>query len=100
MSSSLSTSVSNRNLNQPFQAPIPEPVPVRETASKYPAQNSLAAAQEPVPRAPAHIPVAVSESESPVQAQRQNETIARNAPMKTERRYPARWRKAPDRRHL
>ena len=92
LSASLSTSVPNTNLNQLTRAPIPEPVPVpvRETASKYPAQNSLAAAQEPVPRFPTHIPVAVSESESPPQAQRQSKTIPRNAPMKTERSYPAR----------
>ena len=87
LSPSLSTSVPNTNLNQLTQAQIPEPVPVpvRETA-----QNSLAAAQEPVPRSPTHIPVAASESESPPQAQRQSKTIPRDAPMKTERSYPAR----------
>ena len=75
LSPSLSTSVPNTNLNQLTQTPIPEQVPVRETASKYPAQNSLAAAQEPVPRSPTHIPVAVSESESLPQVQRRSKTI-------------------------
>jgi len=69
---------------------MPELAPIAEPASEYPARNSLAAAQEPLPRSPTHVPVAVSESESPPQAQRQSKTIPKNAPMKTERSYPAR----------
>ena len=77
-------------LNQRSQNPIPEPAPITEPAAECPARNALASAQEPVSRAPAHIPVAVSESESPPQSQRQSETVLRNSRMKTGRRYPVR----------
>jgi len=82
--------VSNTNLNQPTRAPIPEPAPVTEPASEYRARSSLAAAQEPFSRASTHIPVAVLESESPPHAQYRSETVARNSPMKSDRKFPAR----------
>ena len=76
-----STGASKTNLNQRAQAPIP----VAEPASQSPARNS-----------PTQIPVAVSESGSPPQAQHYSETVPKNSPMKTERRHQARQRKALD----
>ena len=58
------------------------------------------AAEEPVPMSPEQIPVAVPELEPPSPVQYQSETSPRNTPVKAERRYPARERKAPDRLNL
>lgn len=49
---------------------------------------------------PERISVAVPELKLPSPVQRQSETSPRKAPVKAERRYPARERKAPDRLNL
>ena len=89
------TSVSESPVEQTAQTPnsVAEPVPESPT-------RNLPAAQEPVPKSPTQSPVAASESEPPPQTQHQSETFSGNSPMRAERRYPARERKAPDRLNL
>ena len=89
------TSVSESPVEQTAQTPNS----VAERVPKSPTRN-LPAAQEPVPKSPTQSPVAPSESEPPPQTQHQSETFSGNSPMRAERRYPARERKAPDRLNL
>ena len=90
-----SVAVSKTTQDQPAetQKPVAEPIPQSSTPD-------APAAQEPVPMSPEQIPVAVPELELLSPVQHQSETSPRNTPMKAERRYPARERKAPDRLNL
>ena len=94
-SPSPSTSVPATTLEQPAEIPDPVAYPVPESPSR-----KSSAALEPVSKSPVKIPVAVSETEPPPLIQHQSETGPRNSPMRAERRYPARERKAPDRLNL
>ena len=91
----LSASVSE----SPLEIPAQTPNPVAEPVPEYRTRNTPAA-QEPVPKSLTQIPVAVSESEPPPQMPHQSETVPRDSPIRTERRYPAREKKAPDRLNL
>ena len=87
--------VSKTTKDQPAvtQKPVAEPIPQSSTPD-------APAAKEPVPTSPEQIPVAVPGLEPPSPVQHQSETSPRNMPMRAERRYPARERKAPDRLNL
>ena len=91
-SPSPSTSVPATTLEQPAEIPDPVAYPVPESPTR-----KSSAAPEPVSKSPVKIPVAVSETEPPPLIQHQSETVPRNSPVRAERRYPARERKAPDR---
>ena len=90
-----STSVPATTLEQPAEIPDPVAYPVPESPTR-----KSSAAPEPVSKSPVKIPVAVSETEPPPLIQHQSETVPRNSPVRAERRYPARERKAPDRLNL
>jgi len=90
-----STSVPVTTLEQPDQIPDPVADPVPESPTR-----KFSVAPEPVSKSPVKIPVAVSDTEPPPQIQHQNETVPKNLPVKAERRYPARERKAPDKLNL
>ena len=90
-----SVAVSKTTQDQPAETwkPVAEPIPQSSTG------DSLSA-QEPVSVSPEQLPVAVPELERPSPVQHPSETSPRNTPIKVERRYPARERKAPDRLNL
>jgi len=90
-----STSVPVTTLEQPDQIPDPVADPVPESPTR-----KFSVAPEPVSKSPVKIPVAVSDTEPPPQIQHQSETVPKNLPVKAERRYPARERKAPDKLNL
>ena len=90
-----SVAVSKTTLDQPAETrkPVAEPIPHSSTG------DSLSA-QEPVSVSPEQFPVAVPELERPSPVQHPSETSPRNTPIRAERRYPARERKARDRLNL
>ena len=94
-SPSPSTSVPATTLEQPAEIRDPVAYPIPESPTR-----KSSATPEPVSKSPVKIPVAVSETEPPPLIQHQSETVPRSSPVRAERRYPARERKAPDRLNL
>lgn len=86
-----SVGVSMTTQDQPTETQKPTAEPILQSSTR----DSLAA-QEPVSMSPEQIPVAVPELELPSLVQHPSETSPRNMPIRAERRYLARERKAPE----